>query len=94
MDDEDLQITGIALTQAGGIEVGYVRLPQDVRKNGLVWQHTVQIPRGSDYDEELDDLMDALVVLLTDVLEDEATAEPIDMPDEEDEDEDDEEGEE
>lgn len=84
----DLQITGIAISEQG-IEIGYLRLPQDVRKNGLAWQHSVLVPRDSDYDEEIGDVEVALLALLADALDDEDRAEPIDLtPPDEDDDED------
>jgi hypothetical protein len=84
-DDKDLQILGFGLLADGGVEVGYVRVPEDLKKNGLIWQHTVQIPRGSDYDDELDAVMEAIAVLTRDVLEDQELAEPIDIDEPEDE---------
>lgn len=84
---EDLQIVHVGLKEGGDLEIAYVRLPQDVRKNGLVWQHNVHVPRGSDYDDELDTFYEALIALLTDVLDDEDRAEPIDMTKDDDEDE-------
>ena len=85
-----LQITGLVLHEEA-IEIGYVRLPQDVRKNGLVWQHSVQIPRKSDYDDEIEAFEEALVALLEDALDDEDRAEAIDPTEEEEEDDDDDE---
>ena len=82
------QITGVTLTP-DGIEIGYLRFPQDVRKNGLVWQHTVLAPFASDYEDEIEEFFDALHALLADVLDDEDRAEPID-PDEDEEEETDE----
>lgn len=82
------QIVGIDFTPEG-LGLGYMRVPKDVRKNGLVWQHQVLVPHGSDYDDEIEALMDAAQALLADVLDDEDRAEPIDPPgDEEDDDED------
>jgi hypothetical protein len=83
----ELQITGVALLEDGGLEIGYLRLPQDVRKNGLVWQHAVRVPVGTDYDDEIEAFQQALVDLLEDVLDDEDRAEPIELKDEDDEDE-------
>lgn len=71
-----------------GVCLAYGRYPTDIRQNGLIWQHQVLVPRGSDYDDEIEALMETAQALLTDVLEDEATAEPITPPDD-DEDEDD-----
>ena len=84
------QITGVTL-QPEGIEITYVRVPQDVRKNGLMWQHAVLVPLGSDYDDEIETFIDALRALLTDALDDEDRAEPIEPGSEEDEDDDDDE---
>lgn len=80
-----LQITTVSLLEEG-IELGYVRLPADVRKNGLVWQHAVLVPRKSDYDDEIEAVEDALIALLEDALEDEGLAEAVDLPGPEDKD--------
>lgn len=85
MPDPRLVIHGLEATPDGGVVLTYGRVPQDIRKNGLMWQHSVQIPAGSDYDEELEAVSDALQALLEDVLEDEETAEAIDLDEEEEE---------
>lgn len=72
-----------------GVALTYMRMPIDVRKNGLLWQHQVQVPLGSDYDDELEALLLAAQALLADVLEDEETAEAIEPDIEEDEEEED-----
>jgi hypothetical protein len=82
-------ITGVSFSEEG-VEIGYIRVPQDVRKNGLQWQHSVLIPFRSDYDDELETFAEALQALLEDALDDEATAEPIEPTDDEDDEEDDE----
>lgn len=86
----DLQVVGVGLLQEG-IEIAYVRLPQDLRKNGLMWQHTVLVPRGSDYDDEIETFEAALRDLLVDALDDENRAEPVEpiVPDDDEEDEED-----
>lgn len=68
-----------------GIGIGYVRVPADVRKNGLMWQHHVMVPHGSDYDDEIETFKAAAFALLEDALDDEGRAEPIDPPEEQDE---------
>jgi hypothetical protein len=88
VNTQELQITGVALAPEG-IEIGYVRVPRDVRKNGLVWSHAVMVPRGSDYDDEIEALEEALMGLLVDALDDEDTAEAVDLTEDEDEDEED-----
>lgn len=80
------QITGINLLP-DGIEIGYIRYPQDIRKNGLIWQHQVLVPFGSDYEDEIEAFTEAVQALLTDALDDEDRAEPIDPECEDDEEE-------
>lgn len=87
--EQQLLITGLEPLPEGGVVISYGRFPEDVRKNGLMWQHSVNVPAGTDYDDELTTLMDALRTLLLDVLDDETRAEPVDIEEEEeDEDED------
>lgn len=85
---DEVQITGVLLGDAG-IEIGYVRVPADVRKNGLLWQHSVLVPFGSDYDDEIEEFQAALRALLMDALDDEDRAEPIEPEEEEDDDDED-----
>lgn len=73
-----LQITGVALL-AEGIDVAYVRLDKDVRENGLLWRHSVLVPRDSDYDDEIEAVEEALLALLTDALDDEDRVPPLDV---------------
>lgn len=82
------QIEGIEFGP-DGVAMSYIRLPADVRKNGLAWRHQVLVPSGSDYDDELEALAEAAGALLADVLDDEDRAEPVDLPDEEESDEED-----
>lgn len=76
--EEQTQITGISL-MAEGIEIGYVRLPADVKKNGLVWSHAVLVPRDSDYEDEIEALETSIRALLDDALEDQDLAESVDL---------------
>lgn len=84
----ELQIRNIDMAE-NGMALSYIRLPTDARKNGLVWQHNVLVPYGSDYDDEIADVVVALKALLVDVLDDEDRAEVIE-PIQENEEEDDE----
>ena len=70
--NDGLQILGVQFLDEG-VEVAYMRVPADVRKNGLLWTHAVLIPRDSDYEDELDTFQQGL--------KDEDRAEPIDLPD-------------
>ncbi len=87
---QQLHIHAVETTEDGGLAITYGRLRRDVRKNGLMWQHTVVVPAGSDYDDELEAVGEALQSLLEDVLEDQKTAEEIDLTEPEEEDDDDE----
>ena len=78
--NDGLQILGVQFLDEG-VEVAYMRVPADVRKNGLLWTHAVLIPRDSDYEDELDTFQQGLKDLLLDALDDEDRAEPIDLPD-------------
>lgn len=84
---EATQILNVEITP-DGLGVTYGRVPRDIRKNGLVWQHRVLVPYGSDYDDEIETFTDALKALLADVLDDEDRAEPIELDPQEDEDDD------
>lgn len=78
-------VIGVSLTD-NGIELAYMQLA-DIRQNGLQWQHRVFVPDGSDYDDEIETITDALQALLVDVLEDEKSAPAVLLvEDEEDED--------
>jgi hypothetical protein len=85
---EERRITSVELG-AEGWGIGYMTIPTDIRKNGLMWQHHVFVPIGSDYDEELDAAYIALSDLLDDVLDDEERAEPVDLAESEEEEEND-----
>lgn len=86
-DERANQILGIEFDQ-GGIAITYRRLPADVRENGLVWHHMVQVPDGSYYDNELTEFYDAAHALLDDVLDDEGRVPHVEIPTEEEEEED------
>lgn len=48
----------------------YMTLPADLRENGLAAQHQLTIPKGSDYDDEIEAVTDAVHALLADALDD------------------------
>lgn len=89
---QDVEIVGINLLEDGGVELVYLKIPDDAKANGLLWKHAVHIPAKSDYDDELEAVHEALRALLLDVLDDESRVEVAQLI--EDEDEDDEEDEE
>lgn len=80
---DELIVNGIEVTPESGVVIHYGRFPRDVRKNGLIWNHSVHIPAGSDYDDELDTALEAIKDLLADALDDEDRVEPIEIPEEE-----------
>lgn len=88
---DGLVINGVEVTPEGGLVIAYGRFPRDVRKNGLMWTHQVMVPPGSDYDDEIEAVTEALQALLVDVLEDEETAEPVEPQEPEEEEEEDDE---
>lgn len=70
----------------GVVRLTYKTLPQDSR-GPLVAEHSLTIPWGSDYDDELAALVNAAEELLADALEDFGTYEPNDFsPNDDDED--------
>lgn len=51
----------------------------DTKVNGLVHNHVLFIPAGSDYDEGLEDFHEAMQALLCDAIEDLTLAQSVDM---------------
>jgi hypothetical protein len=75
--------------QDEGLVIEYCHPGQDARSNGVVLNHAMLIPHGSDYDEEIDTLTEAAAALLLDVLEDLPVLQPLLRAGDEDDDEDD-----
>jgi hypothetical protein len=53
-----------------GLQIGYYDPDTDVKAPGLVRLHTLIVPGGDDYDDEIQAVVDAVVYLLNDVGED------------------------
>jgi hypothetical protein len=53
-----------------GLQIGYYDPDVDMKAPGMVRLHTLIVPRGYDYDDEIDAINDAIVYLLNDVGED------------------------
>jgi hypothetical protein len=70
------------------VTLEYADVDQDMREKGIILNHTIFIPAGEDYDEELFDVARAVQALLTDVLEDLPNLAPLPAPEEDDDDED------
>jgi hypothetical protein len=63
------QIQHVAVDE-GTLQIGYFDPNVDMKAPGLVRLHTLIVPKGDDYDDEIDAVLDALVYLLNDVAED------------------------
>ena len=53
-----------------GVAIDYIRMPEDARENGLTVTHNIWIPRGEDYEDELDAIEDAAREAVLDALDD------------------------
>lgn len=60
-----------------GIQVVFYTPEQDAKAPGIVQLHTLMIPKGADYDDEITAAIDALQYLINDVLDDWDTLEPF-----------------
>lgn len=63
--------------QADGTAIEYLRPDGDVFVSGLQHQHVIFIPRGADYDDELDAIEDAAEAALADALQDTQTLDAV-----------------
>lgn len=72
-----------------GVAIQFVTPSEDVKKNGLLVNHSILIPLGDDYDTEIQALVDAAMALLDDALEDFEVLGPPEEREREDEDHDD-----
>jgi hypothetical protein len=61
-----------------GIQIAYYTPDEDVRQPGVVQLHTLLIPRGGDWDDEIDTVLEAAEYLINDVLDDWSTLTPVD----------------
>lgn len=52
------------------LQIGYFVPGQDTKAGGIIQAHTLVVPRGGDYDDEIAAVEDALVYLVNDVLDD------------------------
>lgn len=60
----------VQLQPDGGLQVSYYLPETDLKANGVLHMHTVIIPFGDQYDDEIETFRDALVHVLLDVLDD------------------------
>lgn len=65
-----VEIQNITFDEHGHLEVAYYQPDIDVKAPGLAKMHTLIIPKGYEYDDEIDAVVAAATHLLLDVLED------------------------
>lgn len=70
LQTRDLVIAQITFEPDGSMHVSYHRPEQDSHDNGVITTHTMYVPMGEDYDEELLTVLGAARLLLLDVLDD------------------------
>jgi hypothetical protein len=64
------EIQNINFDTDGAVHIAYYIPDQDVKAPGVAHLHTLMIPKGFDYDDEITALLDAAEYLILDVLED------------------------
>lgn len=74
----DRIIRGISI-QPDGVMIEYLDVATDIRTNGLTLNHTCFIPFGDDYDDELEEVVEAAQRALSDALDDFDNLEPHDV---------------
>ena len=78
MPNETMIIRSIGLLE-DGVLLEYVDYQKDLRDSGLVLNHTIFIPAGDDYDDEIEAVVLAVRALLADALQDFANVPPTDL---------------
>lgn len=63
-------IQSVSFGSEGEVEMTYMLPESDVKAPGLARMHTILIPKGYEYDDEMAALSEAADLLLLDVLED------------------------
>ncbi len=74
-----VQIRGISFEPDGATVLEYCIPAKDARANGVVLNHILRIPYGDQYDDEIDAVTDAALLLINDVLEDLPHLDPIQL---------------
>lgn len=82
-------LRGLTFEPDGSVLVEYCIPSLDARQNGVVLNHTLYVPAGQDYDDEVYAVQEAMLALISDVLEDLPNLEPLRPPTPPDEDDDD-----
>lgn len=69
LDGREWLISGVEFTP-DGVSITYGSPSRDLKANGVMHSHTLHVPHGDEYDDEVDAVLDAATALLADVLED------------------------
>jgi hypothetical protein len=78
MPARDITIQHVACDPDGGLQVGYFDAAgPDIKENGVLHMHTLIVPVGDEYDDELRAVHEALRYLVNDVLEDLPHMKPV-----------------
>lgn len=72
-------IRSLTFQEDGAVAIEYMDERTDLLENGLQLNHVCFIPSGSDYDDELERLMDVSLEVLRDALDDFTRVAPIDL---------------
>lgn len=64
------EIQSVAFGEDGSVQVTYLTPETDAKKPGLVRAHTLVVPLGADYDDEIEAIADAARYLIDDVNDD------------------------
>lgn len=88
IENSPYRISGLQILPEG-VEIAYVRT-SDVKENGLMFRRVLLVPFGADYEDELEQLAEAIHTVVADAEDDEDVLEPMRLEGSGDEDDDDE----
>jgi hypothetical protein len=63
-------IRNLAVEPDGALQIDWYDPATDVKANGAIQIHTLVVPAGQDYDQEISDVMDTIKYCVLDVLDD------------------------
>ena len=66
----DLVVQQCSLEPDGSLQISFYQPPHDLKANGILHMHTLCIPAGGEYDDEIEAVLIALRDLVTDALQD------------------------
>ncbi len=66
----DLIVAGVRFEEDGSMMLDFMQPLRDVKANGVQLQHSMYVPAGDEYDDEMDAVRDAVRYLINDILED------------------------